>query len=299
MIKYSLAALALKFFSLNRLTKKAYRKIGNTFGAKKRIQGGIDSYIAQGDLLLDLCEKYRAVGENGRLLEIGTGWMHWYSLYLRLFYDNVGITMMDVWDNRQFEALKASFLKLKEISPPPPRRRSAPAALDRILNASGFDELYERFDLNYVIDEQGTLERFPTATFDLVFSFHVLEHIEKAETREVVGNIHRILKPGGFSIHQIGIDDHLSHYDRRASPMNYLRYSDAAWKIFFQNEVQYFNRLLMRDWLELFERGGFVLLEKIAGHADIDSLPIHPKYRHYDPEDLSCANLTIVHWKPK
>jgi hypothetical protein len=68
--------------------------------------------------------------------------------------------------------------------------------------------------------------------------------------------------------------------------------------MFFENEVQYFNRLLMADWLEIFSQEGFVFMEKIAGCTNIDSLRIHPQYRGYTREDLSCTNLTIVHRKP-
>ena len=274
MIKYSLAALALKLFSLNNLSKKAYRKIGNTFGAKKRKQSDIDLYIERGNLLLELYEKYHAVNENDTLLEIGTGWIHWYSLYTRLFY-NVNITMMDVWDNRQFEALKASFLKLKELSDDPSSRKYSPD-IELILNADSFRELYEPLNLNYIIDTEGSLSQFQANTFDVVFSFHVLEHVPKENTNDLVNNIYRVLKPGGFSIHQIGIDDHLSHYDKKESMMNYLRYSDTAWKMFFHNEVQYFNRLLMSDWINIFTQHGFTLMEKIPAYANIDSLKIHP-----------------------
>lgn len=297
MVKYSLAALALKLFSLNNLSKKAYRKIGNTFGAKKRKQSDIDSYIERGNLLLNLYEKYGAINENNTLLEIGTGWMHWYSLYTRLFY-NVNITMTDVWDNRQFEALKASFLKLKELSDNPSSREYSPA-IDLILNAGCFKKLYEPLNLSYIIDNEGSLDQFQSNTFDVAFSFHVLEHVPKEKTNDLVKNIYRLLKPGGFSIHQIGIDDHLSHYDKKESLMNYLRYSDKTWKIFFQNEVQYFNRLLMSDWMNIFSRQGFILMEKIEEHANIDSLKIHPQYQRYGKADLSCAILTIVHQKPE
>ncbi len=297
MIKYSLAALALKLFSLNNLSKKAYRKIGNTFGAKKRKQSDIDLYIERGNLLLDLYEKYHAVNENDTLLEIGTGWIHWYSLYTRLFY-NVNITMMDVWDNRQFEALKASFLKLKEL-PDDLSSRKYSSAIDLILNADSFEELYESLDLSYIIDNEGSLSQFQANTFDVVFSFHVLEHVPKEKTDDLVNNIYRVLKPGGFSIHQIGIDDHISHYDKKESMMNYLRYSDTTWKIFFQNDVQYFNRLLMSDWINIFTQQGFIFKEKIPAYTNIDSLKIHPQYQRYSKEDLSCAILTVVHQKPK
>ena len=296
MIRYSFAALALKFFSFNKLTKKAYRKLGNILGQKIRKRTKIDTYIKRGNLLLSLCKKYHVINENDKLLEIGTGWIHWYSIYLRLFH-NVHITMFDIWDNRQLSALKAAFFKLGESFKDETEQKFL-RNIDLIVNAESFEELYEQFNLDYVIEAKGSLRQFPTNSIDLIFSFHVLEHVPKDSTNELVNNIYRILKPGGFSLHQIGIDDHLQHYDKRESPMNYLRYSDTTWKIFFENEVQYFNRLLMSDWLNIFGQVGFVLMEKIPNITNINSLKIHPKYQQYTKEDLSCSHLTIVHKKP-
>lgn len=111
MIKYVIAALGLKAFSSNDLSRKAYRKIGNVL--KKNLY--IDTYLQRGNLLVSLCRKYSAIHDENALLEIGTGWMNWYSIFLRLFYD-VKITMLDVVDNRQFDALKESFHKISERS---------------------------------------------------------------------------------------------------------------------------------------------------------------------------------------
>ncbi len=294
MFKYGIAALALKIFSLNNPLRMAYRKIGNVVGEKTRKKANIDTYLQRSNLFISLCKKYDAIQEDDKLLEIGTGWIHWYAIYLSLFY-NVKITMMDVWDNRQFGALKAAFSKLGEASHCTIEEHSRKMSL--VANAENFDVLYRDLNLDYIIDES-SLGRFPNHSFDFIFSFHVLEHVPRERTSELVSNIFRILKPGGFSIHQIGIDDHLSHYDKSMSAMNYLRYSDMIWKIFFENEVQYFNRLLMADWLEIFDQKGFLLQEKLCEFTDISSLRIHSKYIDYSKDDLSCSNLTIVHKKP-
>jgi hypothetical protein len=298
MQRYLLAALALKAFSANSATKALYRKIGNELGQKLREKAGIDHYLRRGNLLVDLCNRYNIANEGDRLLEIGTGWMHWYSIYLRLHH-NVNITMFDVWDNRQFIALRSSFSKLEALV-----RTDAPRyddrvieQLEKILAANSFEELYTLLDLQYVVEKTGRLDQFPDHSFDCVFSFHVLEHISQPDVE--VRDIHRILKPGGYSIHQIGIDDHLSHYDRKESPKNYLRYSDRTWKMLFENEVQYINRLQASEWINLFSQEGFSLLEKTTESCDIGSLKISQKYQHYRREDLACTMLTFVHRKPQ
>lgn len=42
---------------------------------------------------------------------------------------------------------------------------------------------------------------FPDNTFDLVFSSHLLGHIPLGYKQEVIREVHRVTKPGGFSLH--------------------------------------------------------------------------------------------------
>jgi len=299
MIIYRLSALTLKLFSLNNLTRVIYRKIGNVIGAKKRKNMDIDPYMRSGKLLQDLCEKHLAIKRGDELLEIGTGWLHFYSIYLRLFFQ-VKVTMLDVWDNRQLTALKGTFRKLSKIFDKKKLEfNQLIEDIDTLKDINSFEELYLRLNLNYTIKKDGSLNDFPDTSFDFIFSFHVLEHVPKENTLALVKNIYRTLKPGAFSIHQIGIDDHLSHYDKKESLKNYLRYSEKTWKRYFENKVQYFNRLQMSDWLDLFQQEGFLLEEKIIESKNIDTLKIAPQYHHYPKGDLECIILTIVHKKPE
>jgi predicted SAM-dependent methyltransferase len=272
--------------------------MGNVIGGQRRAANlDLDVYVSRGDLLVELCRKY-AIGQPGqRLLEIGTGWMHWFAIYLRLHFD-VEIATLDVWDNRQFEALQAAFAKLQAApaaSGAPPQLRQN---LRMLLDAKSFPELYERLNLSYVIQSEGSLEMFADASRDCVFSFHVLEHVPAANVNSLCAHIYRVLKPGGVSIHQIGIDDHLTHYDRTCSHKQYLAYSDRKWKWLFENTVQYFNRLQTSDWLTSFGAAGFILREKLAESTDIARLRIDPQYRRYSEEDLACTILTLVLQKP-
>ncbi len=299
MLRYVFAASALKVFSTNSWTKGLYRQIGDRFGGPlARRESYIKSHVRRGDLFRDLCEKYDVLQTGDRLLEIGTGWIHWHSLYHRLFYD-VNISMLDIWDCRQFNALHELFGELKEqmedkfASDPDVIKR-----LDTIMSARNFDELYQEFGLDYIVNEQGSIEQFADSSMDCVFSFHVLEHVPRENTAELIRNMERVLKPGAYSIHQIGIDDHLTHYDSKASPKNYLRYSDKTWKQFFENDLQYVNRLQMSEWLKLFEERGLDSVETTPVYCNIDGLKVHPRFRDYSREDLECTILTLVHRKP-
>jgi cyclopropane fatty-acyl-phospholipid synthase-like methyltransferase len=299
MLKYVMAAAALKAFSVNAFSMKIYRKIGNTFGQRQRLAvDDLDVRIERGELLVKLCRANNAVRAGDQILEIGTGWMLWYSLYLRLFYD-IHVTAFDIWDNRQFLALQAAANKLSSrLDDLPSFDEKARLNLRKLTECKSFEEVHQQFGFEYVIEPNGAITAFRDGQFDLITSFHVLEHVPTRSIQQLMHDMFRKLKPGGYTIHQIGIDDHLTHYDSKASPKQYLKYSDRVWRILFENEVQYINRKQTSDWLSAFEGAGFKLVDMISASTNIDDLKINPVFRKYPREDLACTTLTIVYQKP-
>ena len=95
----------------------------------------------------------------------------------------------------------------------------------------------------------------------------------------------------------IDISDHLAKYDQGVSKKNYLKYSDAIWKLCFENHVQYFNRIQRDEWLSLFSQAGFELLEEKPLFQPVP-MRINKKYGKMDRKDLECTNLIIVHRRP-
>lgn len=289
MLKYRLAALALKTFSINAATMGLYRSIANVVGGKQRERGDIDfeAYIQRGNLLVDLYRKYENLKPNDHILELGTGWMHWYAIYVRLACD-CRITTLDVWDNRQFKALIACFSRL-------PKRNEL---LDKVLSTRNFDELYKILGFEHVIVPNGMLDGFRDESFTSVFSMHVLEHVPKSSAQGVIDGMFRTMKPGHHTIHQIGIDDHLAHYDSKVSRKKYISFSDKEWAKFFENEVQYMNRLQPSDWIRMFQQAGFELTYKDYLRTTLDDVRVSKDFQHYSEEDLSCTILTLAFKKP-
>lgn len=293
MMRYAMAALALKTLSANEFTRRAYRRLGNRRGAQRRESTNLDTYVRRGNLLVDLYRRHAPPAPGARLLELGTGWMHWYAVYLRLFFD-ARITTLDVWDNRQFGAFKACFsrlrLRLAGERPAP----WADALLERALAATSFEQVYEALGLDHVIVADGSLARFAEASLASIFSMHVLEHVHRDAVPALLRDMHRTLKPGAITVHQIGIDDHLAHYDRRASRKQYISFPEWLWSALFENRVQYFNRLQLSDWVKAFGHAGFVLVDSVLETTSLEGLRISPAFRRYSGEDLACTIATVV-----
>jgi predicted SAM-dependent methyltransferase len=303
MLRYIAAAAMLKMFS-NSLTKKLYRRLGNEFGNKKRLNSSIpDSYINRIKRLLSLSKKYNIVRDGDQLLEIGTGWVHWEALSLKLFFD-IKATLYDIWDNRQFDALKKYCLDFSqlldgEIDFDPERKDRAHHLIKRILLLNSFEQLYDLLDFKYIVDPKGNISCFKNESFDVVISAGVLEHIDRKLIAECIKRIYLILKPGGYSIHSISMADHLSFFDKNTHPKKYMQFSDRIWKFCFENHVQYFNRIQKSEWLSLFNESGLKLIEERSARGHLSKVSskvrLNKKYRNMDEDDLWCIHLSILH----
>jgi hypothetical protein len=71
-------------------------------------------YPRRAKMFLTRCEKHRAVWNGDRVLEIGTRWVHWECIVLRLFYD-AEATLFGVGDNRQLEVIKRYFGQFERL----------------------------------------------------------------------------------------------------------------------------------------------------------------------------------------
>src|ERR1043165_3728637 len=101
MIKYIAVALSLKSFSCGPAMRLLYRQLGNKVGGRRRATGPMPGYYAERiKRMLRLTRQYNIVRDGDRILELGTGWLHWEALTLRLFFD-IKAVLFDVWDNRQ------------------------------------------------------------------------------------------------------------------------------------------------------------------------------------------------------
>jgi SAM-dependent methyltransferase len=305
MLAYQGVAIALKGFSATRGTRRMYRWLGNWIGQGQRKKQFSPYYVKRGKCLLDRLEEIGlTLTPSSHVLEIGTGWMHFYSLFLRLFLAPQ-ITGFDVTDNRQLSALQGTFRRLSEhlteyLSLSQAQEDAIRALIREMVAASSFDELYELVGFTYRVDPAGDLSDFEDNCFDLVFGFDVLEHVQRDDLDSSIESYYRILKPGGYSIQQIGLDDHLAHYDGKASRKRFLAYSESEWKLRFENGVQYFNRVPYREFLSLFENCGFARVHASALREPevIRDLPIARQYQSLSLEDLEATRAFFIHRKP-
>ncbi len=215
------------------------------------------------------------------------------------------VDLYDVWDNRQFIRLKAAFVgvtsRLVRLGLTEAALREAQDKASKIAAAPDLEALYAAIGLRYILDPRGELEPVQTGVYDVVFSCDVLEHIHANSLAQSIASMFRVLKPGGYALHQVGVDDHLTHYDRRASKKQYLAYGDLEWNLRFNNEVQYVNRVSYDDYRRLFLSAGFeeISVSSEQRPDEIENLSIAPQFKDQTPESLSAVRLFLQYRKPQ
>ena len=301
-LRYLITALMLKTASV---FPSFYRLIGNQLGVKKRLKDGIPSYYGRRakDFLL-WYSKYEMLHDGDAVLEVGTGWVHFESIVMRLFYD-VRATLFDVWDNRQLDALKKYAVQLEgllgqELDLTSTQRGRIRSLINAIAKVDSFESLYQLLNFRYLVNPRGTLDALPANFFQLVYSNNVLEHIELPIASRLITDISRVLKPGGYSCHEIDLTDHLISFGGilNLPPKFYMVFSERIWKTFFENRVQYINRIQCSEWLQIFQRAGLELVEKDIVTKPVDATTLSRAYRQMDRLDIECCRLRVVHRKP-
>jgi SAM-dependent methyltransferase len=299
MLKYITTAVALKVFSSNALARGQYRRLGNSLGGKRRRTEAMPGYYPDRlKRMLRLQRQHNIVRDGDRILELGTGWLHWEAITLRLFVD-IEAVLFDVWDNRQLEGLKNYLRQLRPLlndgfGLSEAELQRAHSLIESIVMVESFDELYNLLGFKYVVETSGSLSQFFEDSFQLVVSAGVLEHVKRDAFRTLIEETRRVLKPGGWALHSIDTSDHLAHYDRTVSRKMYLGFSEWTWRCLFENEVQYINRVQREEWLQLFRSCDFELIEEESQQINIDGLKLAETYAQMERRDLECTVLRVA-----
>jgi SAM-dependent methyltransferase len=239
----------------------------------------------------------RALGQplaGRRYLEIGTGWYPTLPVCFLL----AGAAGVISFDLRRHWSARLTERMWRALAPHLPAIAAAAGRdLDEVRT------LYARRPVpEYRAPADAAASGLPDQSVDVVFSNSVLEHVPRAAIQRLMREAYRVLRPGGLSIHSVNCADHYAYFDRSITFMNYYRFGDAQWR-FWNNDLQYQNRLRPVDFIALSEEAGFRTV--LAFHqprpellAQLPALPLAAEFRHYPPEQLACTSVDFVGQKP-
>jgi ubiquinone/menaquinone biosynthesis C-methylase UbiE len=141
------------------------------------------------------------------------------------------------------------------------------------------------------------------STLDIVTSRSVFEHIPPPVIDGILKETYRLLKPGGMMCHFIDNSDHWEHGDKRISRLNFLRFTDNAFRWTCLNSLHYQNRLRHNEYVEMLQKRGF---EIVRARRNIDArsvealatLHVAPRFRRFSAEELATVDSYLLARKP-
>lgn len=159
--------------------------------------------------------------------------------------------------------------------------------------------LSERFGIDYLAPCDARASGLPDASFDLVSSTFVLEHVPTDDIAAILRESRRLLRRGGIVSCAIDFQDHYADFDPSVSVYNYLRFSDRAWGA-VNSSLHFQNRLRLSDHLALFEIAGLEIVDvesapvSAADREALADVKLARRFRSYDPEDLAVRTALVV-----
>jgi SAM-dependent methyltransferase len=174
-------------------------------------------------------------GDGRRLLDIGSNWGRWTIAAARAGYRATGVDPKE-------KAIKAARRVAEQLG----------------------------VEADYVVGDGRGLP-FPDASFDVVFSYSVLQHLPKDDVRLAVSEIGRVLRPGGIAWIEM---------PNARGPLNLVRRARRGFSEGTGADVRYWTRAELREAfapigpVELLADGFLTINPQVA---DLDLLP--PRYR--------------------
>lgn len=110
---------------------------------------------------------------------------------------------------------------------------------------------------------------FDEKSLDACISTNTLEHIPEESIISIFSELFRTLKDDGIISASIDYSDHYAHGDKTISMLNYLKFDQNRWKKYNHN-CHYQNRLRHYDYLKIFKKCGFSVIEEELLFSAID-----------------------------
>lgn len=133
-------------------------------------------------------------------------------------------------------------------------------AVPDIDDARSIIDILEACNAQYLTQGISSLRVIPSESVDFIWSHSVLEHVRRFDLGDVLGELKRILKPGGMASHNIDYQDHLGY------ALNNLRFSEVLWEsTLFAGAGFYTNRVPAVCLHQMFRECGFDILQENFG----------------------------------
>ncbi len=263
---------------------------------RRSVLAGIEEIVAQKRAVAErYVEILRAAGGVdvaglGPHLDFGGGWLPVIPLTFRR-YGTARQSIVDIARLMRPEAAAAAAVVLDRLDPTLPPL--APWA------GEPEKECLSRLGIDYDAPLRPPLP-FADGSFGLVSGTQTLQYPPPDDIRIIHREAARLLRPGGFYLFSIELTDLYHHFDPALPRFNFLRYSAAAWRRWFDNPYTPLNRLRAVEHLALLAEAPFdILFQETAGGgpedlAELRRAPPHPEFARLPDVELARTELTVL-----
>jgi SAM-dependent methyltransferase len=265
------------------------------------------------DRLIHCAQHYRVFRKynftpNFSHLEIGTGWYPIVPAGMFL-YGAGSITTVDVnrFSNEKYTRIVLSkFLeydrngKLKKFLPGISEERLKILISEAEHPSEDYYALLDNHKITYMVMDVRKLP-LPDKSFDLITSNNTFEHIASDVLEGILQKLKCLGKEGCVMSHAIDMSDHFAHFDKSITIYNFLKFSDAQWKI-INNNIQPLNRLRIYDYREIYRKLSIPITEEINREYNIEDynkVRVHKKFLSHPAEENAISHTQIVSVLPK
>jgi hypothetical protein len=264
------------------------------------------------ELRVDQCRKHlegffefcsNSIGQF-TVLELGTGWFPTLAIGMYL------CGAKEIWTYDIDPLLESSRLRLLlnyfrdyaergELVKRLPRL--LPERLERLTAALGgadsetAEQTLGRFNIHAAVrDAQDT--DLPPESIDFVFSHGVLEYIPTAVLTNILREFKRVAVPTAVASHYIDLTDQYHYFDRKITPLNFLKYSSRTWR-YLNSPLIWQSRLRISDYRDLFRTTGWEIMRETNSSAEestLKQLSLAPEFAKYSSKDLLVTKSWIT-----
>jgi SAM-dependent methyltransferase len=253
----------------------------------------------------DLVDRLAEIGVRPaglRFLEIGTGWFP----TLPVCFSIAGAQFCRTYDLHRKLSPRLTMKMLGALQMSLPRIAAAvgrplcdcESAYAALSSAANVADLFRAARIDYHAPADAAVTDLADESVDVIFSNSVLEHVEPDAIAAIMRESRRVLRKNGVAIHSVNCGDHYAYFDRRITPINYMKYSKADWQ-FWDNRMLYQNRLRPMDFLRIAEQAGLQIVldvhrPKEALMAELPHMALAQEFNHYPAEQLCTTSVTFA-----
>jgi len=268
----------------------------------QRVRNGLPDSYHEGkiDHALELLELWRSATSNAdqfpsEALEIGAGW----DLLMALAVATSGcrsVRCLDVHPHLDAVRIGQSLERLRRRGISTPGDVQANLQPDRILST-----LATNFGIHYAAPADARDTKLSEGSIDLIYTYHVFEHVPEPALLAIHKESFRLLKKGGIAVHWIDLQDHWAYSGTGRSLHGFLSDGPVRWNL-LNPPIHYQNRLRAPDHLRIVREAGFENIEVVADLPTPEQWTdlqkpgaIHPtQVRGMSLEELGTTNLRLV-----